>query len=228
MDRLAISSQDLKSFLTDNVKEEITQFLSRLTPTDDREKLLATYEGQKTLFSLQTRYFLALLKHREMQHISFVNHILAHFSPFKNHSRPVHSFDASKFVGHDHSKDELYFIVVGGSIYAECLQVATAVREIELERHYTLEPHHPEHESLTGNVCSDADIFEMAVDRISRNLQLGNGLYEEHILKKFSPKFTEGEVELKLGLYDYYVNSFKDLIQTEFTLFFPNVRHWHE
>ena len=70
-----------------------------------------------------------------------------------------------------------------------------------VQDHYRQEAHHPEHETFPGNPeCSDTDILEMAIDRLSRELQFNQGEYNWENMKRFEPSFTY-DTERKLNLY---------------------------
>ena len=80
-----------------------------------------------------------------------------------------------------------------------------------------MEAHHPEYEKHTGNECTDADIAEMAVDRLARNLQFGaTGLVNMTVMDKFRPNFYIGDVIKKQKLYMHYVTKYKQEVEDLF------------
>ena len=96
----------------------------------------------------------------------------------------------------------------------------------ELKRHYTLEAHHPEFELYNERECSNIDILEMAIDRLSRNAQFGNSHIDLAIMKKYLPNFPKGNNDKKQELFWNYVNEYKDFVQEKFHLLFPESLIW--
>lgn len=61
-----------------------------------------------------------------------------------------------------------------------------------IAQHLASEKHHPEYENkewIKSPVLDDVDIMEMAIDRISRNLQFNNGVFNPEQFQKFMPAF---------------------------------------
>ena len=76
---------------------------------------------------------------------------------------------------HDFSKDEWYFLVTIGHHTLGHTDLVCDAYQQAITEHYRLEPHHPEHETVAGRDLTTADIEEMAVDHLSRNLQKHGG-----------------------------------------------------
>lgn len=90
---------------------------------------------------------------------------------------------------HDFSKDEWYFLVTIGKFTMGYPNLVDTAFKEAVDDHYRMEPHHPEHEKVAGIECTAADIIEMAVDRLSRNLQFNNAQYNREQMEMFAPVF---------------------------------------
>jgi hypothetical protein len=83
----------------------------------------------------------------------------------------------------------------------------------EIERHYRLEPHHPEFERYSGFI-NILDVQEMAIDRLSRNVCKNNGLINEGEMTKYLPQFVDDEESLShLENYKLFVNTMADKVK---------------
>ena len=126
-------------------------------------------------------------REEELRHIRHVRHVMQAVTGVSNN--------------HDFSKDEWYMMVTIGRFTMDQADLTEQVFTKVVQEHYLLEPHHPEHEGLPGcQQCTTQDIMEMAVDRLSRNLQKNQGEYNWQQMGKYEPVFTY-DVERKLELY---------------------------
>jgi len=112
---------------------------------------------------------------------------------------------------HDHSKDELYFFITTCAFNDVC-QVPPKTLDKIISEHHKSERHHPEFEKLNNEPLGEKDILEMAVDRLSRNLQFNRGKYNEEQLIKFEPRF-ESNQEKNITIYRAYINSLKPIVE---------------
>lgn len=181
---------------------ELVEYLTTL-PRPKANDLLATYKGREKLIpgELFPRY--ENLRENELLHISHVRKCMNILLPENDNK-------------HDWSKDELYiFITICAFRFINECVVPDETRVRYIEDHFTKEPHHPEHEILTGNDLKDQDILEMAVDRMSRNLQFNNGEYNEENMEKFCPLFHKKQEE-RTQLYKKYITEYKNLVKETF------------
>jgi hypothetical protein len=64
----------------------------------------------------------------------------------------------------------LYIYVLAGKFkYLITSETFLRTAQQEIERHYKLEPHHPEFEITSGDI-DILNVHEMAIDRLARNL----------------------------------------------------------
>jgi hypothetical protein len=82
----------------------------------------------------------------------------------------------------------------------------------EIERHYRLEPHHPEFEKNSGTI-NIIDVQEMAIDRLSRNVWKNKGFINEGEMEQYLPTFVGDNSKTKLEQYKLYVNGMVDKVQ---------------
>lgn len=115
---------------------------------------------------------------------------------------------------HDYSKDELYIFITicAFNVKDELCRVPKKTLDKIISEHHRSERHHPEFEKLNNQPLVDKDILEMAVDRLSRNLQFNQGRYNEEQLIKFEPKF-ESNHENNITLYKAYISSLKSPVE---------------
>ena len=130
-------------------------------------------------------------RERELLHINHVRRVMAQLQLGKG----VEATNTSK---HDFSKDEWYFLVTIAKFTLGFPDLVDSAFKEAVNEHYALEPHHPEHEKVAGKECTAYDIVEMAVDRLSRNLQFNNGTYNREQMEKFAPVFPVAR-DWKLG-----------------------------
>lgn len=145
----------------------------------------------------------------------------------------IRSNDKTYWNDHDWSKDLYYMITTSLAYSLNKKDRLSGILDDEVERHYKLECHHPEHMKYNSYKMSYEDIFEMAIDRLSRNLQFNNGHINMDEMKKFEPDFakssanvTETEAQDMLQFYWKCVNKYKDICEAFFGLEFEPTKEF--
>ena len=92
---------------------------------------------------------------------------------------------------HDWSKDFVYMVTTGIAFSLKRADLVQDILQTEIERHFELEDHHPEHMDYSGTLMTDGQILEMAVDRLSRNLQFNQGNINLSDMHTFEPKMRK-------------------------------------
>lgn len=156
-----------------------------------------------------TNHLIAKLWTREQEHIAYVHNIMLYGSLGSRVRR------AGKLNKHDYTKDRLYMFITWAKFDVSDMFVGDKNSQEKIEqlfqyvvnKHYKAEAHHPQYEELTGQSCSELDIYEMAADRVSRNFQFSNGKgNEEQLTGHFLPKFTLPPVAKKTETYLKFVD----------------------
>lgn len=88
----------------------------------------------------------------------------------------------------------------------------------ETRRHFGLESHHPEYESINAARhlhCNEVSIAEMAIDRLDRNLAPSGGRdpIDWNLMNKYKPVFSSGDVEGKQMLFLQYVHDYESVVR---------------
>src|SRR6218665_2623131 len=120
---------------------------------------------------------------------------------------------------HDHTKDAFYtFVTCGkyGGVGVDGRPEFESICTDETNRHFSLEPHHPQFEHFRQMECRDCDIQEMAIDRLSRNTVASNGTIDRDTMVRFLPKFELGDVDRKLELYREMVLKLESTVVDEY------------
>lgn len=136
------------------------------------------------------------------------------------HARAVMEELTKQPSNHDWSKDSYYFFLA--ILYFDFeISVKALVGpafKVEVRQHFSLERHHPEFEELNLGAppLDDSDVMEMAVDRMSRNLQMNGGSYNMDEMRCYEPRFHSNH-EINVRLFREYV---RDLA--------PTVKSWYE
>ena len=207
---MAVAAQ--KRLLLDAVN-----FLLTLPSRRERNEILGKENERRELLPIECLKDYEHFRKREYQHIRHVRacHSAIVLEQHKEADIPQHWRAEVENLGislHDHTKDEFYFFV---TILAFSFNLKEELPgnllQGELDRHFTLEPHHPEYEKLNahkGLRIRDRDIAEMAIDRLSRNLQFNYGKYNQEQIEKYEPRFLFDH-ERKIELYRKHVKDFK-------------------
>ena len=183
---------------------EVIDFLMTLETREERNTILEDEEKRKSLFPEKDVEFYEQRRTNEYRHIKHVRSAFSKLFP----DIECH---------HDYTKDEFYMMMTIAAFDFKLKdQLPQELWQNELDRHLKAEPHHPEYERLNrdeGLRIKDMDVAEMAVDRLSRNLQFSGGEYDDESIKKFAPKF-EYDSEERLELYFKFINEFKQTVKT--------------
>ena len=127
---------------------------------------------------------------------------------------------------HDYTKDTYYLFILCGR-YGQANATSNPVFEgefrREVARHLSLEAHHPEYELAGELECSDADIEEMAVDRLARSIQMNSGTVNLKEMELFRPTFHRGDVDHKLRRYSSMVAKHGSLVTEEYMKVFSGL-----
>jgi len=218
-DCIAVTTSEAKAAATRDVTGELTFIGRELAKLPDRRDQIAKLRELKAseLISDGTREFLRLTGLREIQY--FMDYVL---------SQKIEEFDGETETGHDHSKDELFFFAAAaffdGNVRDEEMD---RLREREFIRHYSTEAHHPEFEKYSDRECTNIDILEMAIDRLARNLQFGNGIVDMDVLRKYMPVFPLGNNTEKQMTFMKHAEKYRAVVQAAFHEMFPETREWN-
>ena len=195
-----IKYSDIHAKISPEVIQDFNKLIQELAKMSHREERLQHL--QEAEMPVETRGIINTLWRAEQQHISFVRMIMKEIKPSVP-SKP----ETVKL--HDWTKDYLYLFVMSyGSKVPLSQRIAVGNRMIddECNIHYTNEAHHPQYEKLALEECTDDDILEMAIDRLSRNLQFGEKYTVDwQKMKQYLPEFYFGNREAKAEKYWQYV-----------------------
>ena len=189
---------------------------------DNRKQIFERHLNNEFTEDART-FFIEKIKERERIHFEFMNTVFPEC--YKIRFGKELKEDFPEMPEHDHTKDEYFAFIL--ALHFEMLknpeteedkkakpQVEVLVKH-ELDRHYIYEPHHPEWEKLHKKEISYIDIFEMAIDRLSRNVQFARGEINLAKMHQFFPKFYEGseaDIEVKKTLYWNAVLLFQEYV----------------
>lgn len=126
---------------------------------------------------------------------------------------------------HDWSKDDYYILVCVIKFAFRCDKVEDVFQK-EVERHYELEDHHPEHADYSRQPMSFSAVEEMAIDRLSRNLQFNDHRINKAQMLQFMPKYRQTAIDVigytaKKQMSDVYVAAIEKYTSAV-------VSKWHE
>ena len=203
---------DLEAMATDSVKRELCTVAEELQALPDREERAGRlWDVLSVNADTATWDFFSAAKTRELVHKAFMKLILNVVTGYH--------------TDHDWSKDDLFYFVMSSWYNGGCQdnEAMRALKNEELDRHYGLERHHPEREMTDpGFHCSTCDIREIALDRMSRNLQFGEtGFIDQDRMRQFVPKFYKGNVPVKTAHYLQTVEELSTRVQREWAFFAP-------
>ena len=203
---------------TDPIKEEYFKMMAELLKSDvqDRDERVRIFENRKFSPGAEKHLMEQICK-REKIHFDFMAILFP--ETFKIHyGHPL----PADYPPHDCTKDALFAFLL--AIQFDILkdvktdkekdlkERSRALVDHELDRHYTLEPHHPEYEDRVGKECNEWNIFEMALDRLSRNVQFNHGEVQWQQFIKFRPKFYLGDTKKKDEMYMRFATAYKDQV----------------
>lgn len=193
-----------------DVLDDFCQLITKLSGEILRKEKILLYTEWRLTVKRSTSKMLKTLALREIQHAVYISDF------YRAHSELAKDITGN-VPGHDHSKDDLFYAVLGMSIYifpkdkkilhADLQKSLKELCTSELNRHYIMESHHPQHEDLTGNKCNRKDVREMAIDRLSRSIQFSGGWNVDtaDVLNSYMIKLTRGEEEEIVDKHEYFV-----------------------
>jgi len=204
-----VTTEQVKQAFTSDVKAEIEVAAKELVSYASRELRLDVLPGLKLQLCDETLDFLHISSRQEEQHKDLM------------HSIMMENTKTASRYSHDHTKDDLFLFVVPASFAGATGPAMSQLRQEELRRHHQMEAHHPEYEHCNpGKQCDEDDIFEMAVDRLARNAQFGDGTVRAHeVVQQFMPVFATDNV-MKQSLFWRYVHENSGNVQKAFDRMF--------
>lgn len=107
--------------------------------------------------------------------------------------------------GHDWSKTLVYMFLTKCKFrlfpekeygHYEWWQKMNTLTLAEINRHYKLEPHHPEFFIINKCLIKEFNIIETAIDRLCRNFQINNGSFNQtQMVNNYPISFDEDTLE---------------------------------
>ena len=113
----------------------------------------------------------------ELFHIKHVNKVMTDLSK------------GIMYYAHDWSKDDWYLFVTIGHFNLEKEEAVKGIVDKLIKDHKNTENHHPDNEDYEFERINKENIREVAVKRLSRNLQFNGGKFNEGQLEKHIPPF---------------------------------------
>jgi len=193
--RVIVTNQMIRKVSSEAVKAEFLGVIEDLAAlTDHRADRLRKYSSAKKTFSAEATKVVELFTLKERQHIDHVRRVMADSGAF----HPERNL-------HDFSKDDLYFFATSAKFACGISgKEMDKLVDMETRMHYLLEPHHEAYETLHDTECSEEDLIEMAIDRMSRNIQANNGEVDLESMREFTPKFVKGSAESRASKRERY------------------------
>ena len=200
-----VKAAEVRDAWTPRMKQKLTELMTEITYLWGREsKLNYVLDFFENLDDEETKKIVEMTFRREREHNEFVNGLLKDLRIKSNHNW---------------SKDGLFVAVMVSHFDAGVKNIETLV-DHELLRHHSLEAHHPEHEDVYGE-CSNRDILEMVIDRLTLNIQSGDtGVIDHGVMMNSTPTFRWGDTEAKRHLYCDYVLRYSSYVQNHYS------EHW--
>ena len=199
-----IRKRTVVAALTPEVKAECMILVTDMYAIQNRQARAKEFETRLESLSTETRTFIGYMIQKEEDHKLYVNTLL----------RQIPEFFAEGRKPHDFSKDPLFCFIM--SFRFDC-EVGTeemlSLTADEFRNHYQQEAHHPEWEAENNQECSQMDILEMAIDRVSRNLQRNDGFLNEQQMMQYLPRFPLGDNEGKQKMYLGYVKQYTAMVR---------------
>ncbi len=187
---------------TPAVREEFQQMAMSLRYLKDRKERVEMFENLRQSLTTEAQKVIRYMIDKEDSHKIYVNNLLSKIEGFADRQP------------HDFSKDPLFCFVM--SFHFDCEQKSSEMEFLvqeEFENHYTSEAHHPEWEKMHQRECSTQDILEMAIDRLSRNLQRNDGQLNTKQMEQYLPQFPLGNNEEKQTKYLDFVKQYTSMVQ---------------
>jgi hypothetical protein len=118
---------------------------------------------------------------------------------------------------HDHTKDAFYIFITSChfNLNDECTVPPEILKSV-IAQHHKAERHHPEYEKYNPKKeLGNDDIMEMAVDRLSRNLQANQGEFNNQNIEQYMPSFPKNHKK-KIEIYKEYVKALQPMVKATF------------
>ncbi len=179
-----IQRRTVVTALTPEVKVECMTLATALNAIRDRQARVKELERRLEDVSSETRTLIENMVQKEEDHKQYVNSLLRQIPEFISEGRRPHDF----------SKDLLFCFVT--SLRFDCEIDTPNVVNLtadEILNHYRQESHHPEWETQHNRECTQMDILEIAIDRLSRNIQRNDGNLNEQQMFQYLPVFPLGD-----------------------------------
>ena len=147
----------------------------------------------------------------EKRHIMLVRAAMDEINAERQARDPTYRFFPSR---HDYTKDAAYIFCTLMHFRYNIQHLVSQYTQPMIDRHVSSEPHHPEFENkeyMKTPLLDEDNILEMAIDRISRNIQFSKGDFNQEQFMKFMPAFRnfknpgQPDVE-RLDIYMSFVN----------------------
>lgn len=207
---MVVTTAEVRAAATDVCRKQLELIHEELHRHEKREDKLYVLNDYPVPPEANT--FMKLTSLREDEHIMFMKHMMPYIDSCSDH---------------DWSKDKLCKFALSSFFDGKCTSPeAIKLKDEEIQRHYMLEPHHPEWENYHDAECSETDIIEMAVDRLARCVQFGDGMVYMSNMMKFLPKFPKGNQQAKVDLFLQSCEQYKNVVEKEFLVFYPDVKYW--
>ena len=200
---MTIPRERIINATTDEIRVEFSGIVAKLAVIFERDERLKMFFACLTTLSDDAQQLVELLSQKEQQHIDHVRmtmNKLGDFAPDRN--------------AHDFSKDTMYFFVTSSKF--DCQVKADAMDELfkmEVNYHYSMEPHHEQYERIHDRQCSSEDIREMAIDRMSRSIQSNQGSVNLEEMQKYVPNFPLGDNKSKQDQFNEFVLQYKSVTE---------------
>lgn len=195
--------QLILSLVTDSRREEFSKIITQLAAQKNREERKKLFSDCFEKMSSEGQELFKLTREKETLHI---NHVRKTLDMMDEHPKDREA--------HDFSKDDLYYFVTSAKFdYRVKSDEMEELFRMETERHYELEPHHEQYEQINGRECTVDDVREMAIDRLSRNIQANGGFVDLQQMEGYIPNFTLGDNEKKRDLFRQFIAKYNSLAE---------------
>ncbi len=198
-----IRRRTIVNALTPEVEGKCATLVKTLKDIPDRQRCAEELERRLESVSSETRVLIDYMVRKEKDHKLYVNSLL----------RQIPEFVAEGRRPHDFSKDLLFCFVT--SLRFDCgidTEDVMKLTTTEILNHHRQESHHPEWETHHNRECTRMDILEMAIDRLSRNVQRNDGNLNEKQMFQYLPIFPLGDYEKKRRIYLDYVKRYTSMV----------------
>ena len=130
--------------------------------------------------------------------------------------RSAHEHATGSPSAHDHTKDTWYMVVTALVFSMQLKELVCDVMDDVIGDHVAAEPHHEAYFERTKEVPTSDNVLEMALDRLARNLQKNDGVYNWEQMERFLPKWPRHLADKQEDLmqqYKDYCQQHKSIVQ---------------